>query len=106
MLSAETYYGEKDKLYAAAIIALDHQKKQLNKNYGELLAFIDRKAYDNITLSSLETLQGALDDLIAFQDQLKALNKLDDKSDSIKDMEKELKKMEDPNAIINRIKQG
>lgn len=106
MLSAETYYGEKDKLYEAAIIALDHQKKQLNKNYGELLAFIDRKAYDNITLSSLETLQGALDDLIAFQDQLKALNKLDDKSDSIKDMEKELKKMEDPNAIINRIQQG
>lgn len=106
MLTAEGYYGDKDKLYEAAIIALDYQKKKLNKNYGELLAYIDRKAYDNITLSALETLQGALDDLIAFQDQLKALSKQGDKDDNIKEMEKELKKMEDPNAIINRIKQG
>lgn len=99
MLKELSYYGKKEKLYEASIIALDHQKNTIQKSFGETIAFIDRKAYENLSIESLQTFQAALDEAIAFQDKLKAINKVED----TKDLEKELKKLEDPIAIINLI---
>lgn len=99
MLKELSYYGKKEKLFEASIIALDHQKNTIQKSFGEIIAFIERKAYENITIENLQTFQTALDEAITFQDKLKAINKTED----TKELEKELKKLEDPLAIINLI---
>ncbi len=102
MLEAEDYYGKKSKLYEASIIALDYEKKQLLNAHQETRAFIERRAMDQLTIESLRGFQAALDEVIRLQDQIKALTKRQD----TKELEKELKKMEDPAAISKTIMAG
>ena len=99
MLEAEAYYGKKDKLYEASLIALDYQKKQLLSEYRETRTNISQVANDKLTLDNLNQYKAALDDAIALQDRIKQLTKKED----TKELEKELKKLEDPKAIIFRI---
>ncbi len=62
---------------------------------------LDRKTYDNLNNTVLEAYLKDLDDAIALQDKVKALVKTED----TKDLEKELKKLETAQAIINRLMQ-
>ena len=102
MLAAEDYYGKKNHLYEASIIALDFEKKQLLSAHQETRAFIERRAMDELTVESLRGFQTALDEVIRLQDQIKALTKRED----TKELEKTLKKMEDASAISKTIMAG
>ncbi|MEQ9186280.1 MAG: hypothetical protein RLP15_00990 [Cryomorphaceae bacterium] len=99
MLEAESYYGKKDKLYEASLIALSHTKKTLFSTYRETRTHISQEAMDKLTVEDLVEYKAAIDEAIVLQDRIKQLTKVDD----TKELEKELKKMEDPNAIITRL---
>ncbi|NQV52829.1 MAG: hypothetical protein HQ500_06580 [Flavobacteriales bacterium] len=99
MLEAETYYGKKDKLYEASLTALDYQKKQLFSEYRETRTNISQAANDKLTLENLKQYKAAVDEAITLQDRIKQLTKKED----TKELEKELKKLEDPKAIIFRL---
>jgi hypothetical protein len=102
MLASEDYYGKKNHLYEASIIALDYEKKQLLTAHQETRAFIERRAMDELSIEALRGFQTALDEVIRLQDQIKALTKRED----TKELEKTLKKMEDPGAISKTIMAG
>ncbi|MEX2597853.1 MAG: hypothetical protein WEC59_13090 [Salibacteraceae bacterium] len=99
MLRSDSYYGKKKHLFAGAIIVLDHYKGQLKMNHEETRAFLERKAYNQISMEDLKSFQKDLDEAVAFQDRLKELSKQED----TKDLEKEIKKVEDPAIIIKAV---
>lgn len=101
MLESEEYYGKKKHLYEAITIAFAQQKKDILSDFRETRTNLDRKTYDNLNNTELEAYLKALDDAIALQDKVKSLAK----SDDTKDLEKELKKLESAQAIINRLMQ-
>ncbi|GEM_PF-432140 len=102
MLASEDYYGKKKHLFEASIIALDYEKKQLLSAHQETRAFIERRAMEELSVEALRGFQTALDEVIRLQDQIKALTKRED----TKELEKTLKKMEDPGAISKTIMAG
>ena len=102
MLASEDYYGKKKHLFEAPIIALDNEKKQLLSAHQETRAFIERRAMEELSVEALRGFQTALDEVIRLQDQIKALTKRED----TKELEKTLKKMEDPGAISKTIMAG
>jgi len=101
MLEAESYYGKKGKLYEASQRALIKMKQDLLSEYRDTRTLLIQERTEELTNDQLEEYQARLDEAIAFQELIKKISKRED----TKDLEKELKKMEDPSAIITRIKQ-
>ena len=101
MLEGEEYYGKKKHLYEATVLAFGQQKRSMLSTHRETRTNLDRKTYDNLNNTVLEAYLKDLDDAIALQDKVKALVKTED----TKDLEKELKKLETAQAIINRLMQ-
>lgn len=101
MLEGEEFYGKKKHLYEATVLAFGKQKREILSNHRETRTNLDRKTYDNLKNPDLEAYLKDLDDAIALQDKVKKLAK----SDDTKDLEKELKKLESTEAIINRLMQ-
>lgn len=101
MLEAESYFGKKDKLYEASQRALIKMKQDLLSVYRDTRTLLIQERSEELTNDQLKDYKTGLDEAIAFQELIKKISKRED----TKDLEKELKKMEDPSAIITRIKQ-
>jgi tetratricopeptide (TPR) repeat protein len=100
MLSSEEYFGKKKHLYEASVLALDHQKKNLLSEYRDIRTIISQEALDKLTLLNLSEYLEALESVVATQEKIKALVKTED----TKELEKELKKADDPAVLLEMIR--
>lgn len=102
MLEAETYYGKKKKLFEASLLALEASKKNLLSEFRDTRTQIQQDAQEKMTVEGLTEYRNGVDEAIKLQEQIKKIAKRED----TKELEKELKKLEDPKAIIARLLQG
>lgn len=94
-------FNKKQKHLAAAYpIAYDYAFKQLKSEHSRVRTFLENENMDGLTIEDMEKYQMSLVEFKAFQDKIGSLV-----GTETKDLEKDLKKLEEPKEILARLKQ-
>ncbi|GAB5539684.1 MAG: hypothetical protein Salg2KO_17870 [Salibacteraceae bacterium] len=100
MMGNETFEKKQDKLYEAYDIAYSTEYRSMKSAHSKVRAFIENDNIEAIEIPELEAYETELKSLLDIQTKVKALI-----GKETKDLEKELKKMDDPSLISKRLRQ-
>jgi len=94
LMDDETFMKKQDKLYEAYDMAYSARMRSMKSDHSKTMTFIENDNIEPISILELEAYEASLDELIQLQNKVSLLVGQD-----TKDLEKELKKLDDTGEI-------